>query len=727
MNSALAPRKHVYRHGYLKRLLSPTSVAVMGASARPGSFGQRTVEALRYFKGGVYPINPKYEEICGRKAYPSIASLPEKPDCVFIAANRDLVQDMVEQAIAAGAGGIVIFASGYIETGDPRYIAMQEKLTQTARASGVPIIGPNCMGLKNYTIEFYGSFSEISVPPYPAGETGVGIVSQSGALGVSLWQSVNAGMTLSHLLSSGNSCDVDAADFISYLAEEPKCKAIGCLFEGISSPERLMEAARIAWANDKPLILYRAATREQSAQAAMSHTGSLAGSNEAFEAAFEDVGIVPVDDIEALLETTRLFAKAPKGDLAEGVAIVSASGGAGVICADKAEKHAVPLPQPSPASARVLEAHIPAFGSTRNPTDVTAQVMTDPESLSKVCRALLEDDRYGAIMMAQVTAVARTIPRVAMLGDLARDHGKLACIVWMSQWPEGPGSLEAERHDHVALFRSPERCFAALAAWHHRNRKRAAVDAKQVRLSPIAAGDKARAVIVQAAKGSALTERESKEILAFYGIGVTREMLAGSKEEAGRLCDELGFPLVMKAESPDIPHKTEAGVIRLNLRSKHEALVAYDEIMANARRVVPPARINGILVQQMVPRGLEIMVGARHMPEFGHLIVVSLGGVFVELLKDSASALAPVTRDKAMSMLAALKAQRALDGFRGEQAVDREKLAEVLVRVSEMTTDLGGQLAELDVNPLLCSGGSIVAVDALVVARPDHDGLRAEA
>ena len=335
---------------------------------------------------------------------------------------------------------------------------------QIAAESDLRIIGPNCLGLANYALGARISFSEFPVPRLLRAGS-VGIASQSGALSQSLAQSIETGVSVSHSFAAGNQADVDVADLVAYLAEDDACRSIVCVFEGMSHPQRLFEAAELAWKAGKPLLVHKIATGQLGSEAAISHTGSLAGSNAAYRAAFERAGVILIDDFEALMEAAAFFAKAP-APKAKGVAVVATSGGAAIMAADKAEEHDVPMPQPSAAATAVLLEHIPDFGSARNPCDVTAQVVNNPQSLWACGEALLSDEQYGAIVMPQPVAFDFHTPRIEALGKLSRDHGKITCNVMISQWLQGPGAREAELNENVAQFRSMDRCFATIAAWH---------------------------------------------------------------------------------------------------------------------------------------------------------------------------------------------------------------------------------------------------------------------
>jgi acetyl-CoA synthetase len=303
--------------------------------------------------------------------------------------------------------------------------------------------------------------------------------------------------------------------------------------------------------------------------------------------------------------------------------------------------------------------------------------------------------------------------RPLVYDELAKQHGKMACVAWQTEWLDGPGTKETEGCDRVALFHSMNACFAAIAAWHWRADKRTAGEAT-VPATPEAVRNQA-AALIDAAGGQTLTEREAKAVLALYDVPVVGERLTASAAEAAAAASALGFPVVLKVESPDLPHKTEAGVIRLNLRDAAEVRASYDAVMANAAKVSPPPRINGVLVQPMVPQGIEIVVGAQIDPLFGPLVVVGLGGILVELLKDTALAPAPITPGQAQDLLRQLKGVKLLEGFRGMPAVDIGRLAQVISNVSRFAADHRDRIAELDVNPLICAGDRITAVDALIV------------
>jgi acyl-CoA synthetase (NDP forming) len=704
--------RNAYTHAQLARLIAPRSVAVVGVSPRPNSFGMRTLENLTHYRGAVHLVNAKYDRIGERRCHPSLAALPGKPDCVVLVLPREAVEPALKECAAAGAGSVIVYASGYGEMAREDAAAEQERLAAIAREAGMPMLGPNCMGMVNHTLRCGLTF----IPEYARANAQVGqiaIVSQSGALGYSLAQAWERGLGIGWFFSAGNSADIDVSDLVGALAEESECRAIALVFEGVRSSARMLEAGERARRAGKPVVVLKLGTSEDGAAAARSHTGSLAGSAVAWRALFERAGFIPVDDYEAMLEQAKFLASAG-APRARGVAVVSGSGGAGVLAADQAAKFGVPMPQPRAQTVAALKKIVPEFGAARNPCDPTGQVLSVPESLGNCCRALLADPQYGALILSMTAATNEIFEsRKKLLEDLVTEQPKPVSLVWLSEWLEGPGIQGYESLPRVALFRSTGRCMAAIAAWHaHHDAAQVAGDAP--RLAGKGARDAAARLL--AAAGDTLTEREAKQALAAYGVPVVEERLARTGQEALAAARALGYPVAIKVESPAIPHKTEAGVVRLAIADGASLGHAYGEVMAAAARVATPEEIRGVLVQPMAS-GVEILIGARVDPVVGPVIVVGSGGVLVELVKDSVAALAPVSAAQAQAMLGRLKGYKLLQGFRGAPRANVAALAEVIARVSEFAADFAGEIEELDVNPVLCGPERVLAVDALVTKK----------
>jgi acyl-CoA synthetase (NDP forming) len=701
---AAAPdaNRRIYTRAELERLIAPRSIAVVGASPRAGSFGLRTLENLAHFRGPVWPVNAKYEQVGAYVCYPSLAALPGKPDLVALVVPREGVQAALAEAAAAGAGGVVVYASGYGEMAREEGAAEQRRLGEIARAARMPILGPNCMGLVNHELGVGVSFiPEYSKMPRRVGP--IAFVSQSGALGYCLAQAAERGVGYRYFFSAGNSSDVDVADLIGAMAEDPGVRAIACLFEGVPDARRLLEAGARAREAGKPVIVYKLGVSEDGAAAARSHTGSLAGSAEAFRALFDRAGFVTVDNYEALVEYAKFFAAAGKPastTAARGVAVVSGSGGAGIISADMAARHGVPMPQPMPQTAEALRSVVPEFGAARNPCDPTGQVLSVPESYNKCCQALLDDPQYGVLLCAMSVSSRETgNKRATDIAALARSQSKPIAVAWVSEWLQGPGSEAYEADDRVGFFRSIDRCFAAIAAWQRWQEPRIAEQrvTKKVANFPL--------------RKKVLGEREAKAILAQYGIQSAPERQAKNADEAVKAAAELGYPVVLKADG-DIEHKTEAGAVKLDLRDE-AALRAACAAMTAA----PGFTFEGFLVQAMVKGGVELVVGVKRDPQCGPVVLVGLGGVLVEVLRDTALALAPVGKTEARRMLERLKGFKLLQGYRGAPAADLDAVCEAIARISEFAADHADAIEEIDVNPLLARADGALALDALIVLR----------
>jgi acyl-CoA synthetase (NDP forming) len=708
----------LYHHDDLHRLINPKVVAVVGASETRGSFGERTLSNMSAFTGKVFAINPKYQNLLGRPCVPSLADMPESPDCVVLCVARPMVESMIEAAAAVKAGGVIVYASGFAETAKPDRIEAQQRLIELAHRTGVRVVGPNCVGLANTS-----SAAGLNFMPGYAGmghrRGPIGIVSQSGALGYTVLQGMERGIGFSHYLAAGNSCDVDVCDFISYLAEDGDTRAIICLLEGVKDGDRFLRAARKARDAGKALIVYKTGNSETSSKAAMSHTGTMVGSVIAYKTAFEETGAIAIDDLEAVLETASFFAKTSAPTGGRGVGILSTSGGAAVICADKAGAHGVPLPALEAKTATALHEVVPDFGSVANPSDLTAEVLKTSETFGFCLDAFMNDSGYSALVMPMIFAHASSSgARAPTIVEAAKRTDRPLAVVWMNEWYQGPGSELLDADPRVCMFRSADRCFATLRAWFDWHERRTHRQAQAARRSPRSAEQAARGILSGVmSRGAALSETDSKRILACYGIAVPREIVARDPEQAASAAGRIGGPVAIKIVSPDILHKTEAGGVRLGLSTPENVREAARNILASAAGYAPQARIDGISVQQMAPSGVEIVLGVKNDLQFGPLIAAGLGGIMVELLGDTAVRLAPVDDQTARTMLASLKGHALLTGFRGKPGVDIDGLVDTICRLSELAHDLADVIDQIDVNPVIAGRASVIAADALIICR----------
>lgn len=701
-----------YDHAELCRLLDPHSIAVVGASPRDGAFGERVVANLAEFAGELWCVNPLYPDVLGRRCFPTLSDLPSTPDCVVVALAAPRVEAVVAEAVALGVGGIIVFASGFAETGRPEQIALQERIAALVAPSRTRLVGPNCIGVVNHVSRARMSFTQVGSPT-ELRRPAIGIVSQSGALGNALAQSARRGVSISHVLTAGNSSDVDIADMVNFLADEPTCDTIVCLFEGITEPARLVDAAEKAWTTNKPVIVYKMATGSVGAAAAASHTGVIAGAKEVYAAAFDHAGMIVVHSIDDLIDTASFFSKAPIRPVADGVAVLSVSGGAGIVVADTAEEQGVSLTVFSPETEAALAAIIPDFGSPRNPCDVTAEILSKPDMLAACADAILSEPDVGVLIHPHPFAREGATDRMIVLAQAAHRHRKMFCALWLSEWLEGPGAVEIEERADVALFRSSRNCLATIRAWVEQGRRRASPPLAARRQTSHEARARVAAQLA-AIDATVIGEARAKLLLEAYGVPVVAERTAHTLTETHAAAGAIGYPVAVKIDSPDIAHKTGAGLVLLNIADDAALAEAVATIHKRAAALSPPPRVDGVVVQQMIPSGLELLVGGRRDPQFGPVVVFGFGGVLVELLNDVVTALAPISAAQAVALLSRLKGYRLLTGYRGSTPVDLEELGTIIAGISEFLADHAGVI-ELDVNPLIATSAGLVAVDALIV------------
>lgn len=711
--------REVYRHSDLRRLVEPQVVAVIGASTRVGSFGQRTLANLRRYTGRAYAVNVKHEGLMdGFPCFATVRELPEVPDCVVLAVGAELLPQTLEECAERGVGGAIIYASGFAEIGTADARAAQDRIAAIGRASGMRIVGPNCLGLVNTRLgaglHFVPSFSQMKLIDGP-----VSVVSQGGGFGYTLVQGMERGVGIGHFLSPGNSADVDICDFIAYLAEDSQVRAIACMFEGVGDGERFLQAAELARDRGKPLVVYKVGTSEVARQVALSHTGTMVGASAAFAAAFERADVIALNHMDGLLDTASFLARSSAPRVGKGVGVMATSGGAAVSMADKADQHGVPLPALSDDTSRRLHSIIPGFGSIANPADLTAEVLKTKETFIGCLEAFAQDPSFDALVVPFVLAGPEsTRLRAPMVTEVSKRTGMPIAGVWLTEWTSGPGSEVLDGDSHASLFRSADHCFEAISHWMrwHERAKQRAERGSAVRLSDRAAMERAQTLLRQTPRGGlTLNELTSKQILSCYGLDCPKEQLAETAAQAVLAAETIGFPVALKIVSPEIAHKTEAGGVELRLQDARAVQVAFQRVVANARRNHPDARIDGVVVQQMVSRGIEMVLGARIDPHFGPLVIVGLGGVLVEVLRDTAVRLAPVQVWEAREMLASLRGFKLLDGYRGSIKADLDALARAVARFSELVADNASLLQEVDVNPLVVDGASCICIDALIV------------
>jgi len=701
----------------LTRLFAPRAAALVGATDHPTRFGGRVFRQMMNFgyAGRIYPVNPRAASLHGVPCHPSIAALPETPDHVGIIVATERVFDVLSECAARGVPFATVYSAGFAESGTEEGRERQAKLAAFARASGMRIMGPNCNGVVNF-VDAFAMTSTAAIVGARRAPGDIGIVSHSGGLGQInvMWRAQQAGLGVSYEASCGNEADLDSLDFARFMLRSEATRVVLMAIEGVKDGARLLALAREAAEREKPVVVLKLGRTEAGGRAAASHTGAIAGTDEIYEAAFRQYGLIRVDECNELYETAILLRtrRWPRG---RGAASAAATGGNVVQLADAGSRFGIEWPQYAPVTRARLEALMPGYGQVSNPTDMTSLATGDPALLRGALAAIAEDPSVDAIAPVCAIVARADIERMA---DFVRASPKPAALLWVGGCLDEPAF---DARDLVAagvpVYRDATPCMRALRAAMDFGERVAAVKAgtdRPVRPDGIDA-IAARAVLRDA--GDTLVEREAKRVLAAYGIAVTPERLATSADEAVHAARELGGAVALKIESPDIAHKTEADAVRLAVSGDDAVRAACEAVIAAARRHAPAARIRGVLVQAMVEDGVEIIVGAVRDPVFGPVIVAGLGGVHVEVLRDVAYRAAPVTPAEARAMLRGLRGARLLDGVRGRPRSDVEAAADAIVRLSWLARDFADEIVELDVNPLrvLPRGAGVRAVDALIV------------
>lgn len=699
------------RPGALDVLFRPRSVAVMGASSDEKKIGGRPIFYLKHygFEGEIYPINPNYDEIQGVKAYKSLNDIDGDVDLALIALPAAMVEAAVTDCAAKGVKATVIFSSGYAETGEDGEAA-QQRLLEIAGAAGMRIMGPNCMGLAGFDARMIMTFG-FAMETKPPELGPIGIISQSGAYGaVAYYESRERQLGVSLWATTGNESDIGLAEILSYYAADDAIKVILLYMEGCKDGAGFMAGLEAARAAGKPVIVTKVGASDIGAEAALSHTASITGSDVVFDTVVAKYGAHRTSSMDEFYDigyassVTRSF---PDGNR---VGLVTISGGVGVLMSDIASRLNLEVPKLSAAAQARIREIIP-FAGTRNPVDITGQTLNDPSILGKCLDILIEEDVCDIIvvymaMSTQSPALADIFMQV--FRDVRAKHPDVPIIAGV--YAEGERRRELEDLGYVVV-REPTRAVNVAAALLRFGRSFAA------KLPPQPPG-LSKPVVVPT---EALNEMAAKALLAEAGIPVVPETLATSPEIAAAAVAKLSGPAALKLVSPDILHKSEIGGVMLNVDGDHAA-EAYETLMERAARHKPDARVDGVVIAPMVVGGVETILGVKRDPAFGPVVVFGLGGVFVEVLQDVTRRLAPFDVTEAHRMIREVKGYPLLEGVRGGAVADVDALAEALSRLSVLAHENRDRIDSIDINPFLVlpKGRGAMAVDALIVPR---DGL----
>ena len=694
----------------LDALLAPRSIAIIGASQEPTKIGGRPVDLLRRYgyAGRIYPVNPKASVVQGLQAYASVEDLPEAPDLAIIAVDAEKAPEAVEQCARRGVRSVVVFSSGFAELGEQGR-AMQERLRAAARRTGMRVLGPNCLGAVSVAERAIATFSIVLEHSLPAAGS-LGIVSQSGNLGsFTMRLASDRGVGVSRFMTTGNECDIDIADGIAWLARDPATKVILCCMEACRDAGRLIAALIEARDAGKPVIAIKIGTSAAGQAAAASHTGAMAGSDAVFDALLARYGAVRVRSIDELIDlghaaSILLPDRLPKGAR---LGIVTASGGFGVLLADAAQAVGLSLPELNEATQRTILELVP-FASAHNPVDATAQMSSRPDLLQKILSAVVADNSCDAIVLPLPFSLH--MPRLRSvymeaLRHIRTEYPDRPVILCVDGPPDALAELNAMGYPTVASF---DGCCAVVASL-----ARLQVAAT----SPKEASQPAIAKVSPLAADAFRHELGAKRVLADAGIPVLAERLVSDADAAARAASEIGFPVVLKIASPDLPHKTEVGGVAIGLRSEAEVRQAHAAMLERVAAKAPRAAIVGVIVAPMAHGLSELILGSRVDPVFGPVVMVGLGGIFAEIVQDTAVQMAPVSETQAMAMLRSLKAFAALNGARGRRRTDLEAAARAIAALSRFAVAHADTVSEIDINPLLlkAEGEGAVALDALLV------------
>lgn len=691
----------------LDTLLRPRSVAIFGASDDPTRISGRPLRYLLEagFGGPIYPINPNREAVQGVKAYPSLAAVPQTPDVALLAVPASLTEQAVRDCVERGVKGAVIFSAGYAESGEEG-LAVQRRVADIARAGGLRLLGPNCLGVFNPQIGFFGTFTQ-SLDKEMPGPGPLGIVSQSGAYGSHIaYLARRRGMGINYWITTGNEADIDVSESLEWMAGQDDVRVIMAYVEGIRDGERFRRALALARRNRKPVVMMKVGRSEIGARAASSHTASLAGSDAIYDALFRQYDVYRADTTDEQLDIAYACMRGifPPGNK---LGVVTLSGGAGVLISDAAERYGMDVAPMPDAAQEALRALLP-FATVTNPVDTTAQALNDMSLLARNIEVMLDQGGYDALI-----GFFTTVPNTRTLSGPLRE----AIEAGSARFPDRLIALEMVADAEVVrayekagflVFEDAARAVAALSALP---RFAAAFGREDV-----AADSVPPAAPVAAA---ALSEVQAKRLLGAAGVPFLDEKLAGDPAAAGDAADAIGYPVVMKIVSPDIEHKTEIGGVIVGVADRAGAEAAYATLTERAARHRPDAAIEGVLVSPMAGKGVEVIVGVSRDPVLGPAVMFGLGGVHVEVLKDVTFRLAPFDLREARAMIDEIRGRALLSGVRGAPPSDVDAVARLLVDVSRFAAAHRDDIESIDLNPVvvLPEGEGVVALDALVVPR----------
>jgi acetyltransferase len=683
-------------------LLSPSSIAIIGASTDEKKVGHMIVKNIvtQGFAGEVYPVNPKAEEILGKKVYPSVTAIPKTPDIVVIVTPGPTVPGLLEECGTKGVKDVIVISAGFGETGTDDGHKMEKEIVDIAKKHSIRLVGPNCLGVIRPSAGMNASFAENLER-----KGSIALLSQSGALAVALLDAAaELHMGFSLVVSMGNKSVLNECDFLELCRDDPETSVIGMYVESIVDGKRFLKiAAEVC--KTKPVVLIKSGVSERGKMAVSSHTGALAGSDAAIDAACAQTGVKRAKNAEEFMDMLRTIATQPPLP-SPNIAVITNAGGPGILATDAAEGKKLILAELEPATRENLKTKLPPAASVKNPVDVLGDAVAD--RYAAALAACADDPNVDGIAVLLTPQVMTPEEDIANAIVAERKAHRMIPIVTSFMGKKNVGAAAAIlQKNGIPNFETPERAIAALAALR--------ADGKDVlHADPPACHHSALAETLLKDEKGLLSEDKTAELFKLYGLPLPSAEVATSADEAVLIAKRIGYPVVAKISSPQILHKTDIGCVRVGLKNDDEVRTAFTEIMANAKKGMPSATLHGVLIQQLLPAGSEFIVGALKDSTFGHLVMAGLGGVYTELFRDVAFRIAPIDDGEAYRLLQQLRSWKMLLGLRGQKQSDIDALATLIENVSHLVTD-NPRIKELDLNPVIVRSDGVVIADAKVV------------
>ncbi len=697
----------------LDAFFKPNAVAIIGASQSPGKLGYTVLANVieSGFRGNIYPINPKASQIYNLKAYPAVADLPETPDLAVIVIPYNHVPNAMRECGEKGIKAVVVISAGFREA-SVEGMERELEVIEIAKKYDIRVIGPNCLGIIDTYTPLNATFAA-GTPPQGT----IAFMSQSGALQTAIldWSLAARDLGFSKFVSLGNKADVAETDLMLAWADDPESHVILAYVEGVPNGQEFIKVARQV-SRKKPILVLKSGVTESGSRAVSSHTGSLAGSEAAYDAAFYQAGVLRLDSLQELFDNARAFANQPllKGDR---IAIITNAGGPGILATDMLERQGMRLARFENSTIQQIKDGLPDAASAVNPVDVLGDALSDRYAAALELVAA-DPNVDGVICIVTPQAMTEIVETANAIGKLSQRLDKPVLGAFMGEERAKAGEDVLASYG-IPNYKFPEHAARAFAAMRDYVEIRDRPDPEMVRFDVDQDAVKKVFEDVRAEGRVSVGEAESRAIAKAYGLRLPQSELAATAEEAVKVADSIGYPVVLKIASPDILHKTDVGGVKVGLGNASDVRDAFDLIVYRAQRYVPDARIWGCLVQEMVPTdGIEVLVGMSKDPQFGPLVTFGLGGILVEALKDVTFRVAPFGREDAEAMLDEIRAHSLLRGVRGRPPADREALVETLLRIGQMVTDFP-EIVEMDINPLMVyeQGRGAVALDMRLVLK----------